>query len=363
MKTPFITFIGYMMQVIFLTVSLSSAWANDDDEDDKEEIEQEEIENDRPKTALELKYEAELAILKYQKSRLELEFEIEEQKQKKKDNGLEVNKSRLTLENDILEQELRQENLKKDLLKVRPHYRLDPMEDGRLFISDRRISLNGVILSKTANTVTERIHFFNNQSTKYPIFIVIDRSPGGSVMEGARILQAMQNSQAPVYVVVKSLAASMAAIITALAKRSYAYPNAMILHHQMFGIYIGNSTQVKERLRLSDSWTKRLLKPVAHKMNLNLNEFIEAMYEHNTGGNWVEFAEEAQKNTWLTHTVDRIQETSYVEEKQENEEEQETNLEANIKRIDGKLQYQLPILSAGDFYHLYNPNEYYRASE
>ena len=71
----------------------------------------------------------------------------------------------------------------------------EPFVDGVLHISDRRIPLNGPIWPGTADYVTERIHYYNNQSDSMPIFIVIDVSPGGSVMEGVRILEAIENSQ------------------------------------------------------------------------------------------------------------------------------------------------------------------------
>src|SRR5260221_10572633 len=112
--------------------------------------------------------------------------------------------------------------------------------NGVLSISDRRIALNGVITSETANRVTERINYFNNQNKEFPIFIVIDDSPGGSVMAGYKILKTMHSSSAPVYVVVKSYAASMAAAICTLAQRSFAYPNAVILHHPISNGSHGN---------------------------------------------------------------------------------------------------------------------------
>ena len=54
-------------------------------------------------------------------------------------------------------------------------------------------------------------------------------------MAGYKILKAMEGSAAPVYVVVKSFAASMAANIATQSKKSFAYPNAIILHHQISG--------------------------------------------------------------------------------------------------------------------------------
>ena len=52
-------------------------------------------------------------------------------------------------------------------------YLENPLVEGTLFVSDRRIPLNGPIYSGVADYVTERIHFFNNQSKKLPIFIMI----------------------------------------------------------------------------------------------------------------------------------------------------------------------------------------------
>ena len=76
-------------------------------------------------------------------------------------------------------------------------YRENPLVGGVLEITDRRIALNGPITMAVADRVTQRLDFYNNKSSRYPIFIVIDYSPGGSVMAGYRILKAMEASDAP----------------------------------------------------------------------------------------------------------------------------------------------------------------------
>ena len=187
-----------------------------------------------------------------------------------------------------------------------------PLKDGVLTISDRRIPLNGAIGGGTADYVTERIHYFNNLNDKAPIFIVIDGSPGGSVMEGYRIVTAMQNSDAPVHVVVKSYAASMAAVITTLAEESYCYPNAIILHHQMSSSLRGNLTQQKEALEEGFEWAKRLADPVAEKMGVDYDRFTELMYENNSDGDWAEFGDVAKELKWVNHVVTNIRETALV---------------------------------------------------
>ncbi len=241
-------------------------------------------------------------------------------------------------------------------------YLVEPVVDGVLRISDRRIALNGPIWAGVASHVSERINYFNNQSTEFPIFIVIDSSPGGSVWAGYRILKSMEGSKAPVYVVVKSYAASMAAIITTLAERSYAYPNAMILHHELswYGV-VGNLSQQSEYAEEAKEWWRRLAEPVAAKMGVTLPEFRTLMYEKSSVGDWQEFADVAQKYKWVDLVVDRMWETAI----DRNPDRYGTRFwsmdTAEVKRDDkGRPYVELPRLEPFDFYFLYDPDGYYR---
>lgn len=249
-----------------------------------------------------------------------------------------------------------------------PVYTDKPFSGGRLIISDRRIALNGPIFEGVASYVTDRIHYFNNISTA-PVFIVIDNCPGGSVQEGYRIVKAMQASKAPVYVVVKSMAASMAAIITALADKSFIYPNAMILHHQMSGFVWGNMTQLKEKLEMAKEWEKRLDTPVAKKMGISLEEFRKRMYQKNSDGNWQEFGDKAVDLKWVTSVVDEIEETGFTKNPDAPKDEPKMgrrivmgiNSQLEEKTDEkGQRYVMLPRLAPCDFYFIYNPDQYYR---
>lgn len=237
-------------------------------------------------------------------------------------------------------------------------------EDGMLVISDRRIPLNGMIVGSTADFVTSRIDFWNNRDRKLPIFIVIDDCPGGSVMAGYRILKAMEASDAPVHVVVKSFAASMAACITTLAEESYAYPNAVILHHQIssqIAFARLNLTQQKEFFQESNRWWERLAAPVAKKMGFTTDEFIEKMYARSTSGDWSEFADKAKELKWVNHIVEGIVESSVTMNPDAGEKAAEKKV-ALTEEIDedGKVFTYLPRLNPKDVYFLYNPDGYYR---
>ena len=241
-------------------------------------------------------------------------------------------------------------------------YTKEPFQDGVLTISDRRIPLNGVITMDTADFVTERIDFFNNQNQEFPIFIVVDRSPGGSVMAGYKILKAMEGSPSPVYVVVKSFAASMAAGITTMAEKSFAYPNAIILHHQVLTLQFGNLTQQREQLSDLQQWWERVATPIAAKMGISLDEFIKQMYEARSTGDWMEFADSAQKLKWVDHIVETIREESIIKDP---DLAKTGTLNPRVPLDeqmgdDGRRFVPLPRLDPVDAYYLYNPDDYFR---
>jgi ATP-dependent Clp protease, protease subunit len=242
----------------------------------------------------------------------------------------------------------------------------EPFVEGKLIISDRKIYLDPVVISGTADYVSSRIDYFNNKDTDYPIFLVIDVCYGGSVAEGAKILEAMAASPSPVYVVVKSMAASMAAVITALAERSYAYPNAIILHHQMWGMSWGNVKEQQEQLDFMKEWSRRLMKPVADKMGVSMDEMVELMYENNSNGDWSEFADNAVSLKWVDYIANEIRDTSFIKRPSGEKRSLADLFELDDRKIQeqvdpqGNRFVQLPRPAPLDFYHLYNPDNYYR---
>jgi ATP-dependent Clp protease protease subunit len=274
------------------------------------------------------------------------------------ESGIQISK----LQNQISAFEM--EGKRKGYADAKPIYLENPLkDDGTLVISDRRIALNGLITMTTADHITDRIDFYNNADRKLPIFIVIDESPGGSVMAGYRILKAMESSDAPVHVVVKSFAASMAAGITTLAKESYAYPNAVILHHQISSTLFGqlNLTEQAEVVKESQRWWTRLASPVAQKMGVTTDEFIKQMYSHSSSGDWSEFGEDAQKLKWVNHIVQGIEETSFTKNPDSAPAPAPavTGLKEEVDP-NGKPFSYLPRLTPKDVYFLYNPDGYYR---
>lgn len=262
--------------------------------------------------------------------------------------------------------------------EAKPVYLENPHADNKLIISDRRIGLNGPIVARTADEIAERIDYYNNKDPKLPIFIVIDNSPGGSVMAGYKILRAMDGSKAPVYVVVKQFAASMAACITTLADKSFAYPNAQILHHQLSSMAFGNLTQQRESLKEIEEWWRRLAGPISQKMGIGMDDFIKQMYGKASTGDWTEFADNAQKLKWVDVVVNEIQETAVLKHPDLATSPpatpqrtapvvpmppgHESSVPVLTECLDekGRPFMMLPRPNPKDIYYLYNPDQYYR---
>jgi ATP-dependent Clp protease protease subunit len=314
----------------------------------------------------------ELAVMQAEKERIEQEALIAKAKAEKLGHDLKIAQTESSIEIGKLQGELSEIETKEKreaYADMPPVYLKTPLRDDNvLVVSDRRIPLNGVITSDTADFITERIQYWNNKNRELPIFIVIDSSPGGSVMAGYRILKSMESSDAPVHVVVKSFAASMAAAITTLAKESYAYPNAVILHHQISIMAFGqlNLTQQKEMHEESIRWWDRFGTPIANKMGITPDELIKRMYARSSSGDWTEFATEAKKLKWVNHVVEGIDETSVIKNpdavKSSAPVVSPMRPTALVEEVDaeGKVFSWLPRLQPKDVYFLYNPDGYYR---
>jgi ATP-dependent Clp protease protease subunit len=315
--------------------------------------------------------ENELAALRNEEERLKLANSIAAQQLESRLSELRVQDTELKLRRARLEMDVAElqtdlsvrekQEVLRDLAPAERQYVLEPYRDGVLQISDRRIALNGLITPAIAELVVERIDYFNNQNTEYPIFLVIDSSPGGSVMAGSKIIKAMEGSQAPVYVVVQSYAASMAAVITASAPHSFAYPNAVLVHHQISWLGAGNLTQQREQLAQAEQWWRRLAEPVAQRMGLTLDQFIVRMYEQNSDGDWREFADKAQQLHWVDEIVHTIRETSLDKNPDRFGARPTVRLELTEQTDkDGNPYVVLPRLAPFDCYFVFNPDRYYR---
>jgi len=177
-------------------------------------------------------------------------------------------------------------------------------------------------------------------------------------MAGYQILQAMEASKAPVYVVVKGYAASMAAIITTLAKRSFVYPQAIILHHQASSGLGGNLTQLNEQLKWTKLWVERIFTKVADRVGVPLDDFVKQMYANASTGDWKVLGDEAVRRRWATDVVQQIKEESfYVAGATPAPAPLDPDVFGNARPgADGRVRESLPPAEAGDAWWIHDPS-------
>ncbi len=300
--------------------------------------------------------EAEIATLLLRQQQLALEHELTMQKMLNEQVAMQADLDTLALQLSLRSQK---EDWQLQTNADVPHP-LDPVIDGVLHISDRRVELGLLIFEGTGQHIAERIDFFNNQSTEQPIFLVIDECLGGSVMEGWRILQSIESSEAPVYVVVKSMAASMAAIITSRAEHSYAFPNALIMHHEIQAHTDGSTTEREEALEEMHAWELRTLGPIADKMGITVEEFRKRMYEFNSDGIWEVFAEDALELKWVNNVIAEVREEGIVKKPEGELDNWWDDFFFFGTDENGKEYALLPRGNPRDIYFMYNPDNYYR---
>ena len=329
----------------------------------KEKLELQKIEDEKRSYERKKKYQDELDEMQFKST-------LSEAKSTQMTNEIKLKQLSLAFNQEQLTSEIKLLKIKKErdiYITPKSVYLDNPLSEDNetLIISDRRIELNGVIGYSMANKISEQINYYNNKNSKKPIFLVIDTSPGGSIMAGNIIIRSMKSSKAPVYVVLKSFAASMAAVIVTLADKSYAYPQAVMLHHQPMSFSFGfhNLTEEREHYENLKKWWHSFAIPIAKKMGITTEEFMEQMYKHSSRGDWREFATDAQKLKWVNNIIMKIEEKSilvhplYQEEREDHEKSS-----SNDNRVAGDSAFvnSLPHLHPSDAYFIYNPDGFYR---
>lgn len=126
----------------------------------------------------------------------------------------------------------------------------------------------------SANKVIGGIKAANKDKPGKPIYLVLD-SPGGSVIDGARIITAMQASKNKVYTVCLQICASMAAMILEYGEERYAVDRSIIMFHpaSVGGMIQGELDKVVSRFTFLQRYVDKMDHYTAKRAGVPYPEF------------------------------------------------------------------------------------------
>ena len=127
-------------------------------------------------------------------------------------------------------------------------------------------------IGENAASIANRITSLSNNSE--PTILLIN-SPGGSVMDGALIISAMEASLTPVYAVCMQLCASMAAMIEGHATKRLMVDRSFLMNHQASGGLQGSLGQMQTRLDSVTRYVYKMDANVAARAGMSLENFLK----------------------------------------------------------------------------------------
>lgn len=136
---------------------------------------------------------------------------------------------------------------------------------------NRVIYMNAVVDSVSSKTVTDAIKSMNAKSSE-PIFLLLD-SPGGSVIDGASVINEMEASKAPVYTVCTRLCASMAAMIHSYGSKRYALDRAILMYHPATAGAQGQVANMLSLLNAINRYTDKMVANIVSRSKLNKADY------------------------------------------------------------------------------------------
>lgn len=160
---------------------------------------------------------------------------------------------------------------------------------------DQVVLLEGEVRLDSAERVIKGLKAASQSGQ--PIYLVID-SPGGSVLDGAKVVSAMESSSVPIYTVCNGLCASMAFIIHQYGTKRLATDRAILMAHPASGGASGTLEQMTSQISMFTGYVNKMSAYVAKRAGLTFEQF-HAKYISEM---WLD-SEDAKKNGFVDSLV------------------------------------------------------------
>jgi ATP-dependent Clp protease protease subunit len=151
-------------------------------------------------------------------------------------------------------------------------------------LAERQIWLGEEVNNRSSNRLVRQLAYLALEDAKKPITLWIN-SPGGSIVDGMAIYDAIRRSPCPVHAIVSGMAASMGAVILSGCAKGHRaiLPHGEVLLHQPLGGARGQATDVE----------------ISAKRILKMKETLLKVLADNCGQPFEKVAEDCDRDYWL----------------------------------------------------------------
>lgn len=132
------------------------------------------------------------------------------------------------------------------------------------------VRIYGPIESEAAKTAQDILKL--GQTTGKPVYVLIN-SPGGSVLDGALIVSAIEASTVPVYTICEQMCASMAQIIHAYGTKRMMVDRSVLMAHPASGGVQGTLEQMNSRLSMIMRYVYKFDAYIAKRAGLSFEQY------------------------------------------------------------------------------------------
>lgn len=171
-------------------------------------------------------------------------------------------------------------------------------------IDNRRLYINGEIDETVIDSIVYHILRFNRldkglpREERMPIILYLN-SPGGTVTEGYGVIDAIMQSNTPVYTVNLAECYSMGFLIFLAGEKRYGMPNSTYLCHDGSSMAFDSMSKLKDRMEFEiGQMSEHTRDYVVSRTNITSKQ-----YNENYRKEWYFYPEEAKQLGVVTHIV------------------------------------------------------------
>lgn len=143
----------------------------------------------------------------------------------------------------------------------------------------RSLVIEGPI-TMSSTDVALGIKNLNVSSETSPIYLILT-SPGGSVIAGAEIINAITQSKAPIYTICRAFCASMASMIHQYGTKRYVTDRSLIMFHPASTGAEGKVNEISNYINSTKNFVTKIEVEVSRRLGLSIAE-----YQTKVGDEW-----------------------------------------------------------------------------